>query len=279
MSMSSAHRIGTIDVDEERAAADLAKAEPFGFLSAYDEFICGSWRTCMLFNANGDGADTQIRDYDGPAQATEYGARVGYVRELLERNFALEHLRFARLARLGPGSVAVPHRDFLELDDALTRIHVPLETHADAHTSQESTVYRMGLGEIWSIDATRPHSIANFSPVNRTHLLLDFETDTETAVAPSGLAANGIDEDIPSDAIVPRRPLADGEREAFAALSEIVDPINFRDILSMVIKRYFVAEMDVLEVFEWMVQIAGDSGDEDVLAQSRWLEQHSLVVR
>lgn len=275
MTMSSAHRIGTIAVDEERAAADLAAAEPFGYLTAYDEFVCGSWRTCMLWNADGDAADTRIQDYEGAAQVTPYGAKVGYVRELLERSFHVEHLRFARLARLGPGSVVVPHRDFLELEDALTRIHVPLETGPECYTSQESTIYRMGIGEIWSIDATRPHSIANFSDANRTHLLLDFEGDPEQVLR----APVSGDEDIPDDAVVPRRPLWEGEREAFARLSEIVDPLNFRDILSMIIRRYFVAEMEVGDVFECAVEIAQESGNEDVLAQSRWLEQHSLVVR
>lgn len=272
--MSTSHRIGAIAVDAERAAADLAAVEPFGYLVAYDEFVCGSWRTCMLWNANGEADDTEIKDYEGPAKMTRFGARVGYVRELLEATFDLEELRFARLARLGPGSVIVPHRDFLELDSTLTRIHVPLETADTCYASEESTIYRMRLGEVWSLDATRPHSIANFSSGNRTHLLLDFATDPESHVVP-----DGADDWIPDDAVVPRRPLYPGEREAFLRLAEIVDPTNVRDVLSMLIRRYFVAEMEVTDVFRWLSEIVAETGDDDVLGQVRWLEEHSLVVR
>jgi L-proline cis-4-hydroxylase len=272
--MSATHRIGTIEVDEERAAADLAAVDPFGYLSAYDEFICGSWRTCMLWNGSGDGEDTQICEYDGPARMTPFGAKVGYVQGLLEATFDISELRFARLTRLGPGSVAVPHRDFLELDDDLTRIHIPLETADACYTSEESTIYRMRLGEVWLLDASRPHSIANFSTGNRTHLLLDFATEPDIAVR-----SDGSDEGIPTDAIVPRRPLFPGEHEAFMRLAEIVDPVNVRDILSMLIRRYFVAEMEVTDVFRWLSEIADESGDDDVLEQVRALEERSLVAR
>jgi L-proline cis-4-hydroxylase len=272
--MSATHRIGTIEVDEERAAADLAAVDPFGYLTAYDEFICGSWRTCMLWNGSGDGADTQICEYDGPARRTEFGARVGYVERLLEATFDLSGLRFARLTRLGPGSVAVPHRDFLELDSDLTRIHIPLETAENCYASEGSTIYRMRLGEVWLLDASRPHSIANFSTGNRTHLLVDFATEPDCAVRP-----DGSDDGIPTDAIVPRRPLRPDEREAFTRLAEIVDPSNVKDVLSMLIRRYFVAEMEVTDVFRWLSEIATDSGDDDVVDVVRGLEERSLVAR
>ena len=272
--MSETRRIGTIEVDAERAAADLAAVDPFGYLIAYDEFICGSWRTCMLWNGSGDGKDTQICGYDGAARMTAFGASVGYVQELLEATFDLEDLRFARLTRLGPGTVAVPHRDFLELDSDLTRIHIPLETADACYASEESTIYRMRLGDVWSLDASRPHSIANFSTGNRTHLLVDFATEPHCAVRP-----DGSDDSIPIDAIVPRRPLRPGEREAFARLADIVDPTNMKDILSMLIRRYFVADMEVTDVFRWLSEIAADSGDDEVLDQARRLEEHSLVAR
>jgi L-proline 3-hydroxylase, C-terminal len=126
----------------------------------------------------------------------------------------------------------------------------------------------MRPGELWSLDASQPHGCANLSHGERTHLVLELA---------GGLEESGT-ESIPEDALVERRPLRPGEWEAFAELAEIVDTHNLRDVLAMLVKRFFVAEMEVEEIFRWLAVIASDSDDEDVLAQSRWLEQRSLVV-
>ena len=52
--MSSSYLIGAVPIDPGRVATDLAQVEPFGFVDSYGEFVCGSWRTCVLWNAGGD---------------------------------------------------------------------------------------------------------------------------------------------------------------------------------------------------------------------------------
>jgi hypothetical protein len=126
----------------------------------------------------------------------------------------------------------------------------------------------MRPGELWSLDTSQPHGFANLSHGERTHLVLDLADDVDDSAA----------EPIPEDAVVERRPLRPGEWESFAELAELVDADNLRDVLAMLVKRFFVAEMDVEEIFRWLAVIASDSDNEDVLAQSRWLEQRSLVV-
>jgi len=274
--MSSSHLLGTVPVDPLRVSADLAQVEPFGYVDSYTEFVCGSWRTCMLWNWNGDSADARIRDYTGAAQVTEFGRKLGYVEELMSANFDLSKLRFARLTRLAPGTVVLPHRDYVELESDLVRIHVPLRTADKAYASEEETIYRMGQGQVWFLDATRVHSIANFAKCDRIHLLLDFQADHPASVF-SGQHREALS--MPAEAAVPRRPLRPGEREAFTALASIADMENLMDIAAMVIRRYFVADLPVLDVFGWLREIADASGDQDVAGRVRWLESHCLSSR
>jgi L-proline cis-4-hydroxylase len=215
-------------------------ADDFGFVEDRDRFVCGSRATCML------------------------DAHPAYIPE----PFDGMELRSARLVKLGPGSVVVPRRQPPELGDGLTHVEIPLETAPTCLASEGSTVYRMRPGELWSLDASQPHGCANLSHDERTHLVLDLACELD------GRAA----ESIPEDAVVERRPLRPGEWESFAELAEIVDGDNLRDVLAMLVKRFFVAEMEVEEIFRWLAVIASDSDNEDVLAQSRWLEQRSLVV-
>lgn len=274
--MPSSYLIGTVPVDPALVSSDLAQVEPFGFVDSYIEFVCGSWRTCMLRNPTGDSADTRIRDYSGPPQITEQGRKLGYIEELMAGNFDLTRLRFARLTRLAPGTVVLPHRDYVELKSDLVRIHVPLLTAPEAYASEEQTIYRMGRGEVWFLDATKAHSIGNFARQNRVHLLLDFHAQEPASVfnqPHDGLL------DMPQTAIVPRRPLRPGEHEAFLALADVVDMDNLMDIAAMIIRRYFVADLDVRDIFGWLREIAAASGGQDVLSRVRWLEEHCLTSR
>jgi hypothetical protein len=274
--MSSSYLIGTVPLDQERVSEDLAQVEPFGFVDSYTEFVCGSWRTCMLWNATGDSGDARIRDYSGPAQMTEHGRKLSYLEELMTSHFNLDKLRFARITRLAPGSVVVPHRDYVELDSEFVRIHVPLATASEAYASEEETIYRMGRGEVWFLDATKVHSIANFSQRNRIHLLLDFDAaDPASVLARKPEAPSGM----PAAAVMRRRPLREGEREAFLALARVMDQASFMDVMAMIIKRFFTAEMAAHDVFDLMSEIAAGSGDLDLLDRARRLEARSLTSR
>lgn len=274
--MWNSHRIGTLEIDRERAVKDLAQAEPGGFVDSYAEFVCGAWRTCMLWNASGDSSDFRLHDYPGSAKITEYGRKLAYVDDIISENFNLDRLRFVRLARLGPGSVVVPHRDYLELAADLVRIHVPLETDDQVYASEEQSIYRMRFGEVWFLDATKVHSIGSFSPNNRTHLILDFSGPDPHSVVrlpePESVS-------LPADSLAPRRPLGPAEKGDFLKLSRILDEANFRDVLAILIKRYFQAEMDPVDVFAWLEEIASQNEDRDLAARARSLREHSVDSR
>ena len=271
----SSYRFGTVAMDPALVSADLAQVEPFGYLDSYPEFICGSWNTCMLWNATGDAADGRTRDYTGRAQITELGRKLGYVEDLMVTHFDLSKLRFGRLTRLAPGTVALPHRDYVDLESDMARIHVPLMAAPEAYASEEQTIYRMGEGEVWFLDARIAHSIGNFSQRNRIHLMLDFHAEEPASVFSQPDEAP----EMPASAIVPRRPLRPGEHEAFLALADVVDMANFMDIVAMLIRRYFEADMAIGDVFSWLREIAERSGNEAVADRARALEAYCLISR
>jgi hypothetical protein len=270
-------RIHIIDLDTARLEADLGATGQFCCSDAYSEFICGEWRSCMLWNKTGDVEDNFLVDYDRPARLTPYGARMPYLVEVLGQMFDLERLRFARLAKLTPGSVLVPHRDYLELKEDLTRVHIPLATDGACFSSEEDMVYQMRRGEIWYMDATQVHSAANFSRKPRTHLILDF-TDVEHIEMVLRRPVYG-PRRIPPENIVPRKPLGPGEREAFFSLARVIDPTNYRDVLTVLIKKFFTTDIAVAAVFDWLLEIARRSGNPEVAARVQWHHDHCLVKR
>lgn len=267
------HRITTLDLDAGRLELDLARARRL----RYSELICGGWRSCVLWNGSGDAEDARLEDCAPPARKTAHGNALPYLSELLERTFNLEHLRFARLVRLTPGSVIVPHRDCLGLKEPFIRLHVPLATDGDCYSAEDDVIYQMRRGEVWFLDVTRPHSAASFSGEDRVHLVLDFvevdRLDTVLRIAASGQRS------IPPESVVRGKPLAPGEKDALFALATIIDRANYKDVLAILIKKCFTADLVVSAVFDWLSAIAALSGDRELMARVKRYEEHCLIQR
>jgi hypothetical protein len=271
------HRIMNLDLDIALLEADLRNTRRFRYSDAYSEFICGEWRSCMLWNKSGDIDDNFLKEYDHSARMTANGEQMPYLAGVLRSTFNLDHLRFARLAKLTPGSVLIPHRDYLELKHGLTRVHVPLVTDPRCFSAEENTVYQMRPGEVWFIDATQIHSAANFSKKARTHLILDF-AEVERIETVLKRPAHGPTV-IPRENIVRRKPLGPGEKEAFFALARVFDPANCKDVFAMLIKKYFTTDLAVTTVVDWVLEIAHLSGNSEVIARVQWIYEHCLIRR
>ncbi len=83
-------------------------------------------------------------------------------------------LRGVRLLRLASGSSIREHRDYdLGWDLGEIRIHVPILTNPEVEFSLEGRRIMMGVGEIWALDLSRPHSVHNRGATDRIHLVLD----------------------------------------------------------------------------------------------------------
>ena len=79
-------------------------------------------------------------------------------------------------ARLGPGGWVKEHRDISGgVSMGVARFHVPVVTHEDVEFFVGGARCRMGEGELWSLDTTYKHKLANRSDIWRVHLIVDIE--------------------------------------------------------------------------------------------------------
>lgn len=270
-------RLATLALEHDRLQADLECARGFTYSSMYSEFICGQWQSCMLWNHSGCADDARLTDYTGMARQTELGIALPYLSELLRTNFQEERLRFVRLVNLRPGSVIVPHRDFLELGSELHRIHIPLQTDALCFNSEDATVYQMRSGEVWFIDATRVHSAASFSSRDRLHLILDFAPAETVSAALRLESVPGVG--IPADSTVQRPGLSDAEEKALSALRGVIDRDNFRDILALLIRKHFRRRVHGAEVLSRMIALAQGAGDPHLTTLLEGYRENFLIQR
>jgi len=278
-SRTTTRRLAHFTLDVDRLAEDMARCDRFRFGHAYSEFICGSYKGVALCNATGDLYDNLLVDYEGPYRVTEHGRQMPYVLEMVGENFHTEFMRFARLGRMTPGSLVIPHRDYLELDEEFVRIHIPLHTSDTCFSGEDDTIYQMRQGDVWFIDATRAHSAVSFFEEDRTHLILDFICDTVEGVL--RFEPNPIPADDPFDgATVPRGgPLTDEQRSALLGLSAVINEHNYRDVLALIGKQYFVSEMSAESVFDLACEIARIGGQAEALEKLEWLRTHVLFKR
>lgn len=256
-------RLGIAELASGPLSSDLKGADEFTYNDAYSDFVIGDWRSCMLWNNSGEAADAKLSGGQYPARITAFGEAMPYLRSVLERTFRLDHLRFGRLARMMPGTVLVPHRDFLELNEGFIRIHVPLATNRLCLNAEENQAFHMATGEIWFLDARQLHSAASAWDRPRIHLILDFclkDSPLDILHNPSQ-ATSGI----PEDAIMARPPLTPSEQAAIAALGDLVDRYNYRDILAVLIRKAFTRDLPLQSVFDQLELMAERSGDPDLI--------------
>ncbi|MEU7555855.1 aspartyl/asparaginyl beta-hydroxylase domain-containing protein [Streptomyces sp. NPDC044571] len=271
------HRIAALELDEERLAADLTVSEGFAYNDSYADFVStGLLRSTMLWNGTGTLDESALGDYEGTARPTPHGLALPYISELIATLFRTEHMKFARFMRLAPGSVYVPHRDFLELKEDMLRIHLPVQTDDNVYASEENTVFRMRRGELWRLDATRTHSVGSFSEADRVHIICDFTAEHVEQVLAVDVTP---DPDIPEANIAARPPLRDAGRQALIGLGGVLDARNYQDIQTLLIKQHFLTDVSGDEVFTLLKEIAAAGGHEELLKRATRHEEYCMVRR
>jgi hypothetical protein len=84
------------------------------------------------------------------------------------------------LARLPAEGVIATHVDRAPYFSKTLRIHVPIDTHPDAHMVCAGLVYRMVEGEAWALDNSAAHAVWNAHATRaRTHLICDVLPDAK----------------------------------------------------------------------------------------------------
>jgi len=274
-------RIAQLDLDHDALERDMACFPTLELSTAYSDYLCGGpWISCMLWSADAATGDGFLTHYgkDRAANWTPQADRLPAVRRLIERNFHLEMLRFVRVAMIQPGSVIIPHRDLLELENPLHRLHVPLVTDQNSYFSERNIVFRMRTGELWFLDASDVHTAACFSERPRIHLILDFmhEARPEQIVATAfRLSDSGIDH----SSVVPRPALTEAERSALLGLSALLDERNYRKIVELVVQQHY--RRDGGENFVWntLLEIAAHAPDRRAAELLHELHRYFLLER
>lgn len=119
-------------------------------------------------------------------QATSCVTIAGYLMQITGAE--LERVRLLRM-RAVPGQTygtLSRHTDITDRaagtrDGQITRFHIPLITHKLATMSawnlrgEQATVH-LKHGEVWYLDARKPHAVTNASGVDRIHLVIDLKT-------------------------------------------------------------------------------------------------------
>lgn len=277
--------LGTIELDQARLAKDLEHSLGMHYSEPYMEFNFGRpWKSVMLWAPGGEIGDDIIVHYDAsrPSGVTAHGRQLPYVQEIIEKNFVVENVTFARLAVV-TDMVMVPHRDYVELSDdpvarrrAAHRLHVSLATSEDCVFTDEDVVYRMNAGEVWSLDASRLHGAGVLSTLRRVHLILDLaDVGLEEMLAfdatPSG--------DIPEPSTRHRLPMSDREQEEILALSSIVDIDNLSEVFALVVKKSYRKDGGSNFVWRTMRRIADLSGDKAVVEKIAHWHKHCVMER
>lgn len=273
-------RIAQLELETTSLASDLAALPTLAWSRAYSHYICGGpWLSCMLWTSDGGTGDGVLTHYQGKASAswTEQALKLPAVRRLVERNFHLKQLKFVRLAILQPGSVIIPHRDLLELEAPLHRIHVPLVTDEHCLFTERNIVYRMRRGEVWFMDASDVHSVACFSSRDRVHLILDFDGDASASEFMSMPWTPG--DGIPADCVVDRPRILASERAALLGLASILDERNHLKIVELVIHQHYRSDGGADFIWTTLLDIAARAPNARAAGLLRDAHRYFLMER
>jgi hypothetical protein len=273
--------LGKIELDDELLDRDLEVMSSFSEIrEEYDEYSSGYWKNYSLWNCSGDSEDTLYKDYDVPARLTAHGEKLGYINRLVRENFDLTHLKMVRARNL-INAVIIPHKDFVELEkdpSQYFRVFITLEENKDSFHSDEHQVFHMRKGEVWFLDASIVHAACNFSNESRMCICLDFQFPG--SFQPSDIFAN---KRIYDDRIAPHTLHREGVDQEFTqalmGLSRLINRSNFKDMVMVLSKMHFTRDVPISVTYDWLVDIARQSGDKAIEDKALHMRKYLTVER
>lgn len=166
--------------DAARLRQDLGRLQGAAWI---DHFVTqnytGEWSVVPLRGPAG-AAHPVMMIYSDPTarlfEDTPFLDEAPYMREVL----AAFHcpMLSARLMRLTSGSLIKTHQDLdLDADGGVVRVHLPIVTHPDVDFRLNGRAVTMAAGSAWYLRLSDPHSVANRSPLDRVHLVMDMEVN------------------------------------------------------------------------------------------------------
>jgi len=267
------HPIGRVEFEVSRLNEDLRTIDGFQMNQAYSEYAKGDWTTCVLLNRTGNKNKGLSEEYEGHGVPTEYGLQVPYLLETVGRLFKTEHLKSARIFSASNGFI-VPHRDYVEFKKGFTRIHLVLQTNDRAMNSEQRTVYRMRVGELWFLDGRATHSGGSFTEQKRLHLVLDFDPE----IPIRNLFKNPTNYQPGLMPYLIRRPPISKEKleELLTSLGVILTELTYDNLFEVVAKLHFEHDLDCEWTYDAMIKIASRSGNGRLIERAHSARQYFL---
>lgn len=274
--------VGRLELDDDLLGNELETIGTFPRTGEqYDEFSTGFWMNCSLWNASSDKFDTMYRDFNHPAQQTEYGRQLPYIESILRDFFTFEHLKMVRTRNLIDAMV-IPHRDFVELNkhqEQYLRVFISLEDNEMAFHSDEQAVFRMRKGEVWFLDAAIVHAAANFSNKSRMMLCLDYAFPGNFSPADIFADKSKYNPGIQPFLVSREAPELGFEEELIESLAKMITTYNFKDIVFLLSKVHFYKQVPIEACFDWLIEIGKKCQDPTILDRAEQMRTYLIVDR
>lgn len=263
-------------LDPNALSGDLKRIANFPFNDSYKEFICGVWKSCVIWNQSGLTETPIISNYEGNAKPTPLAKQLTYLNQVLASVFNTQYIKYVRLVILGANSVVVPHRDYLELKSNFSRFHIPLVTNKHCYNSEEDHVYHLAEGEIWYLDATLVHSAACLdSTLERLHLIIDFDCN----IPMDRIFKTSVKELPLHHHEMKRAPLTTAQLTAINSLSHLINHTNFYDIIAILVKLHFYHQINASFALEKLLQITKDNADNSLVTRAISFANYCITAR
>lgn len=251
-----AHPIGRLAFDDGVLAKELETLELQATVPCTG-YAHGHWGKCILaMRAAGEGAP----------RVNTSGENAPHLMERVAATFRMEHVKVVQLFAASNGGFVRPHVDWKPDAPLFTRLHVPLRTNPYALSSEEDVVFQMGYGEIWFLDASRPHSGGCFAGETRLHLIVDLDATVSLERAFVEESEYVVS---PCRNVVALPELTSADRNAIDGLAELVTDTNLSAILDFLSAIHFQRRVDCAKTYDWLLQIAGSSGNSHLVSRAR----------
>jgi hypothetical protein len=181
-------------LEEFAPAAAVRDADTLSAVAGEWRLAEGSlWTSGIVNKASALPKAAHLEDLALECHWTSLGSRLPVIRGLVDELCGvygwkgLERVRLLKMGAKTGGARLSRHTDIGDKaaglrDGQIARFHIPLLTHRDAKMTiwdldGTSTAHQLPAFTCWYLDARKPHAVANLSPLDRVHLVVDVVAD------------------------------------------------------------------------------------------------------
>ncbi len=267
-------RLGFLGRDLSEVENELLHLPNDAYTDVYNEYSIGDWSTATLWNEPDPPRDGSVREHRETAVPTGWGRSLPCTNDLIRQCLELSALRAVRAFRARSGAIIIPHRDYLEHPTGFTRIHLPVLTSETARNSEANDVYHMSPGEVWFLDGRIVHSGGVLGPVDRIHLVFDFDSDLEDTPSEALVVET---ENLPAFSAIQREPLPPDFLEGIVFTASCLRLAMWPSLVELLARVHLVYDAPVDSLYDWLDTIAMESGRNELQDEAARMRRYFLT--